>query len=584
VRIRFWGTRGSIPTPGPDTVRYGGNTSCVEVRTDSGQVLVLDCGTGARPLGAALLAEAAREGTVPSGAILIGHTHWDHIHGLPFFGPLFVPGSRWAVYGPRGLGRTIDKVLAGQMEYQYFPVGLDEVAADVEYHDLVEGVFEVGDATIRTQYLNHPALTVAYRIEADGAVVVYATDHEPHDVELARGGVPDLGSADAKHAAFFEDADVLIHDTQYDADSYPDKVGWGHSPMEYAVDLAASVGVRRLVLFHHDPARDDAAVDELLVRARAAATARGTGLVVDAAAEGAELVLTPGGGALPHLIDAPAATEVPALEHADVCIVVATSDDLLAATIRAAADAEGIPVRLLDGELAEDPERTVVVLDVDDEPDRGPLAGGWSVIGATRRAIPKATAHVSDWLVLPCSVAHVRTKLRAAVLRRACRWLAAPLPPDEGQRIAALHSLEILDTPPEARFDRYTELARQATDTPIALVTLVDADRQWFKSHAGFDATESPRDESMCAHAILGDDILVVPDALEDERFADNPAVTGPARIRFYAGVPLVLDDGSHVGTLCVGDHRPRLLDEHQLDELRRLAALVVAELQSSTH
>jgi GAF domain-containing protein len=178
-------------------------------------------------------------------------------------------------------------------------------------------------------------------------------------------------------------------------------------------------------------------------------------------------------------------------------------------------------------------------------------------------------------------VAHVRTKLRAAVLRRACRWLAAPLPPDEGRRLATLHALDILDTPPEARFDRYTELARQATDTPISLVTLVDAERQWFKSHAGFDATESPRDESMCAHAILGDDVMVVPDALEDERFADNPAVTGPARIRFYAGVPLILDDGSHVGTLCVGDHRPRLLDEHQLDELRRLAALVVAELQA---
>ena len=196
MRIRFWGTRGSVPTPGPGTVRYGGNTSCVEVRTDGGTLLVLDCGTGARGLGLRLLEEAASAGPPPAGSILIGHTHWDHIHGLPFFAPLFVPGSRWDVFGPRGLGRTLDNVLAGQMEYQYFPIGLDEVNAEVHYHDLVEGVFEFGDATIRTQYLNHPALTLGFRIEADGATVVYASDHEPHrrrllPVAACRGwGVP----------------------------------------------------------------------------------------------------------------------------------------------------------------------------------------------------------------------------------------------------------------------------------------------------------------------------------------------------------------------------------------------------------
>jgi len=184
--------------------------------------------------------------------------------------------------------------------------------------------------------------------------------------------------------------------------------------------------------------------------------------------------------------------------------------------------------------------------------------------------------------VLPASIAHVRTKLRAVVLRRACRWLAAPAAPDEEARLSALYSLGVLDTPREARFDRIVEEARSVAGTPIALVTLVDAERQWFKAASGFDAEESHRDESICAHAILSRDGLQVPDTLLDERFADNPAVVGPSRIRFYAGVPLAVADGSRVGTLCVADHRPRVLDDHQLAELRRLASVVVSELEAS--
>ena len=182
----------------------------------------------------------------------------------------------------------------------------------------------------------------------------------------------------------------------------------------------------------------------------------------------------------------------------------------------------------------------------------------------------------------PFSAVYVRTKLHASLLRRACRWQTAPLPPDEDRRLRALHDLRVLDTPPEARFDRYTEQASALLDMPVALVSLVDTDRQWFKSAHGIDIAETPRDLSFCAHAILDSRVVFqVPDALDDRRFADNPAVSDDPRVRFYAGAPLELADGSTVGTLCVIDFRPRLLDAGQLDDLRRLARLVVDELET---
>ena len=166
------------------------------------------------------------------------------------------------------------------------------------------------------------------------------------------------------------------------------------------------------------------------------------------------------------------------------------------------------------------------------------------------------------------------------MLRRACRWLAAPLPPDEESRLNTLRALDLLDTDAEDRFDRFTEQARERFGVPIASITLVDRDRQWFKSRRGIDQAQSPRDESFCTHTILGSDVMQVPDTLNDPRFADSPAVAGPQRIRFYAGAPLTLEDGSRVGTLCIADHRPRLLDDAQLDALRDLADHVVTALK----
>ncbi len=579
MQIRFWGTRGSVPTPGPGTVRYGGNTSCVEVRTGAGDLIVIDCGTGARALGQSLVADYNETGVAPRGSILISHTHWDHIHGLPFFAPLFIPGSRWDIYGPHGLSNSLDRVLAGQMEYQYFPVGLDEAAADVRYHDLIEGVFAIAGAKIYTRYLNHPALTMSYRIETDGAVLVHASDHEPHSLDAAAGAPFASPSPDADHIAFIDGADTLVHDTQYEIANYTPKIGWGHSTMEYVVDVAGEAHVGHLVMFHHDPNRDDDGVEDLLERARSRAADRYPSLRVDAAIEGRTVSVVPRGGRS-RITSRTSAVVRPADEHLTPRIVMAVEDPVLEASLRAAAAAEGLQVDrpVTNDDLSD----AVVVVDTDDTSLAPILKGAHAVLGATRRAVPTGlVSSISDWIVLPCSAAHLRTKLRAAVLRRAVHWLAAPVATDEAKRLASLRRLGLLDTPAEERFDRLVEMARTLTNTPIGLVTLVDEDRQWFKSHLGFDATESHRDESMCAHAILGDDVMQVSDALEDLRFADNPAVTGEARVRFYAGAPLTLSDGCTVGTLCVADRRPRLLSDEQVAALKHLAELVVDELEA---
>jgi diguanylate cyclase (GGDEF)-like protein len=288
VRLRFWGTRGSIASPGEATARYGGNTSCVEVRAGDGTVIVLDCGTGARALGVHLAREAAQQ---PMHLhLFIGHTHWDHIQGFPFFVPAFLPGAELNVYAPLGFQQSLEEAMAGQMEYSYFPVKLRDLRSRIHFTELEEGFFRVGSVLVETQYLNHTAPTIAYRMSSNGATLAYVTDHE--QFAYTNGAFHHPG--DQHHVGFLRGVDVLIHDAQYSEAEYATRLGWGHSSIEYATDVALAAGARRLILFHHDPTHDDATMDRLEAGAQARVAAASGVLDVFAAREGMEIEVEAG--------------------------------------------------------------------------------------------------------------------------------------------------------------------------------------------------------------------------------------------------------------------------------------------------
>ncbi len=293
MHVRFWGTRGSIAVPGERTAKYGGNTSCVEVRAADGTVIVLDCGTGARELGLHLMSVMPQPMRLH---VFIGHTHWDHIQGFPFFGPAFLANSELNIYAPSGFQRRVEDAIAGQMQYSYFPITLRDLRSRIHFNELEEGFFRIGDLLVQTQYLNHTAPTLAYRISGSDATVAYVTDHEPFwkpssDMVFRHPG-------DQRHVAFLKGADLIIHDAQYSDEEYSSKIGWGHSTVEYATDVALASGSGRLALFHHDPAHDDATVGSMEATARARVNARGASLEVFAAAEGLELVVRGSGSSV----------------------------------------------------------------------------------------------------------------------------------------------------------------------------------------------------------------------------------------------------------------------------------------------
>jgi phosphoribosyl 1,2-cyclic phosphodiesterase len=284
--VTFWGTRGSIPTPGPGTARYGGNTACISIAGPPGRLVILDAGSGLRPLGHELMKQHSG---ILTADILLSHTHWDHIQGLPFFKPLSTRDTSVCIYGAAQEGVALKEILGRQMDPMVFPVPLNALAASLTVVEIEEGEFEIDDFNICAFRLRHPGTTLGYRLapRSGGRHVAYVTDNE-----LGPGGTYEVAPDWRAHMIeFIQGADTLIHDAMYLDQIIQARAGWGHSTPRQAVDLAREGSCRRLVLFHHEPEHDDDALDRLLADTRSYARGVAPGLEVEAAIEGMTFAL-----------------------------------------------------------------------------------------------------------------------------------------------------------------------------------------------------------------------------------------------------------------------------------------------------
>lgn len=314
MKLRFWGVRGSFPVPGPATVRYGGNTSCVEVRcgdTPDAPRLILDAGTGLRRLSKELMQTEFGEGK-GKAHLLVSHTHWDHIQGLPFFAPLYQAGNHFQVYARQRDDTHLRTVFALQSDNPYFPVPFDAAAADVEFTELSDdATFEIGPVKVRCTRLNHPWIAIAFRLDYDGASVAYVTDTAPfRDILIEqkyirqppKPGDP-LHPEDAAKLKAMRDgvvklcegANLVIYDTQFTPMEYSQRPHWGHSCPEDAIEIVHEAGAEALMLFHHAPERTDHQLDELLAQHRIQQQSIGSALQIHAAYEGMEFDVTSAG-------------------------------------------------------------------------------------------------------------------------------------------------------------------------------------------------------------------------------------------------------------------------------------------------
>jgi ribonuclease BN (tRNA processing enzyme) len=281
LSVRFWGVRGSIPCPGRATVEYGGNTACLEIRAGK-RLVIVDLGTGVKPLGDSLAAVDLKNGPLDVD-IFISHTHWDHIMGFPMFTPIFIPGTKLKIRGPVSYNDdSLASIMGDQLSYRYWPVRLNELAAAIEYQELKETTLDMGGGLkVITKYLNHPILCLGYRFEYEGKSIVTAFDHEPfrnlfptdpddplYDEEAAREGESAAKEENERILRFFDGADILIHDAQYTAGEFEKHLGWGHSSYESVLESSRRAGVKKLVFFHHDPNRTDEQLEFLAEKYR----------------------------------------------------------------------------------------------------------------------------------------------------------------------------------------------------------------------------------------------------------------------------------------------------------------------------
>ena len=289
--VKFWGTRGSIPTPGHKTRKYGGNTSCVEIRIDD-TLFICDGGTGLRELGVEL--QARGNGRIEAH-MFFSHTHWDHIQGFPFFTPAYAKNNALYVYDVDKNDQRIRRLLLGQMQSDYFPVSFGDLGARIESADLQGGQKTIDGTLVRCFEQTHPGRSFAYAFEKDGLKLVYATDNE---LDLKLGNAAEvardpnlLRKATPGFESFVAGADLLIADGQYTDAEYGSKIGWGHARAFTVVDLAVSAGVKQCAIFHHDPMHSDEAMDALIAGCRFRAATHGSKLLVFGAREGLELKL-----------------------------------------------------------------------------------------------------------------------------------------------------------------------------------------------------------------------------------------------------------------------------------------------------
>ena len=266
--ITFWGTRGSISTPGRTTEKYGGNTPCVTV-THADTSIILDAGTGIRNLGIDLVENSGSGNSPLSLHLFLSHTHWDHIQGLPFFQPAYIRDTQLTIYGSPRKERFLDSVLEDQMDYEYFPIAMSALTAEISIHEISEEIIQVGPVVIDWQeQIYHPGGSVRYGLNINGKRIVYASDVELDKIFKVNPKNEETEALSEEYLSFISNADLLIADGQYTEEEYTIKIGWGHSSIPVVIDTAKQAGVKRLAIFHHDPQHSDSFLDDVWMKNR----------------------------------------------------------------------------------------------------------------------------------------------------------------------------------------------------------------------------------------------------------------------------------------------------------------------------